>query len=479
MQTSATQLWQLDAAELAALIRHGQVSSREAMRSALDRIHAVNPAVNAVVRVLEEEAMAAADAADVARARGDRLGPLHGVPVTTKINVDQAGLPTDNGVPELKDFIAPVDGPVAANLKRAGAVIIGRTNSPAFAMRGHTDNALHGPTLNPWNPQATPGGSSGGAGVAAAVGLGTIAQGNDIGGSIRWPAYCNGVLGLRPTTGRVAHINPSAPAGRSLGAQLMAVNGPLARSVRDLRLALEVMSAPDLRDNRWTPVPLELPPPTHPLKVALVTSSQGPAVQPAVWAAVRQAGRYLQAAGYQVEEVEIPFLHATSELWHAIGVTEQFHVLGPMIRRYSDPGIRDFLEPWWELRPPLDLPGYLAALARRDALMHEWQMFHQDYPIVVMPSSPQRPVPAGIDVQGLEGTRLMLEALYFQLTLPVIGQPGLAVPVGMDGDLPMGVQLVAARWREDLLLQAAEVIEACEGVRRPIDPRPAPAVAAD
>ena len=177
--------------------------------------------------------------------------------------------------------------------------------------------------------------------------------------------------------------------------------------------------------------------------------------------------------------MEIPFLHATSELWHAIGVTEQFHVLGPMIRRYSDPGIRAFLEPWWELRPPLDLPGYLAALARRDALMHEWQMFHQDYPIVVMPSSPQRPVPACIDVQGLEGTRLMLEALYFQLTLPVIGQPGLAVPVGMDGDLPMGVQLVAARWREDLLLQAAEVIEACEGVRRPIDPRPAPAVAAD
>jgi amidase len=119
-------------------------------------------------------------------------------------------------------------------------------------MRGHTDNALHGPTLNPWNPQATPGGSSGGAGVAAAVGLGTIAQGNDIGGSIRWPAYCNGVLGLRPTTGRVAHINPSAPAGRSLGAQLMAVNGPLARSVRDLRLALEVMSAPDRRPCPWS-----------------------------------------------------------------------------------------------------------------------------------------------------------------------------------------------------------------------------------
>jgi len=168
MQTSATQLWQLDAVETAALIRHGQVSSREAVKSALDRTRAVNPAVNAVVRLLEEEALAAADAADAARARGELLGPLHGVPVTTKINVDQAGLPTDNGVPELKNFIAPVDGPVAANLKRAGAVIIGRTNSPAFAMRGHTDNALHGPTLNPWNPQATPGGSSGGAGVAAA-----------------------------------------------------------------------------------------------------------------------------------------------------------------------------------------------------------------------------------------------------------------------------------------------------------------------
>ena len=470
MTPSATELWQLDAFELARLIRHGRVSSREVTESALARTRAVNPAVNAVVLLLEEHALATADAADAAQARGEPLGALHGVPVTTKINVDQAGVPTDNGAPPLKDLVSAVDGPVVANLKRAGAVIIGRTNSPAFAMRGHTDNALHGATLNPWDRSVTPGGSSGGAGVAAAVGIGTIAQGNDIGGSIRWPAYCCGVLGLRPSPGRVSHFNPTAPAARPLSSQIMAVNGPLARSVRDLRLGLDVMSARDVRDNRWTPVPIHLPPPPRPMRVALVTHCEGPVVAPAGWHAVRQAGRHLQSAGYRVEEVSPPDLHAVSELWHPIGVTEQFHMLGPRLQGGGDPGIGAFLDAWWQLRPPSDLRGYLTALAERDALMHRWQMFFEDYPLVVMPSAPQPSLPAGIDVQGLEGAQRMLDALYFQFTLPVLGLPGIAVPVGSEGGLPMGVQLVAARWREDLLLDAAEVIESFEGIRRPIDP---------
>jgi amidase len=471
MLTSADDLWRLDAVALAELIRTGRASAREVTEAALARLHAVNPAVNAITLALDAEALAAADACDAARARGDALGPLAGVPVTTKCNVDQSGLPTDNGVPLLKNLIAKTDSPVVAALRRAGAVIIGRTNTPAFSMRGHTDNALHGATLNPWNRGATPGGSSGGAGAATAVGIGTIAHGNDIGGSIRWPAYCNGVVGLRPSYGRVARTNDTAPMGRPMSSQLMAVDGPLARTVRDVALGFEVMAARDMRDNRWSPVPLRLEPPKRPIRVALVTQSEGPSVSAANLAAVRTAGRYLAAAGYAVEEVMPPDLHAVSELWHAIGTTEQAALLGPRLAEAGDPGIVTFMEAWWSMKPPRDLAGYMHAFIERDALLHRWTLFLEDYPIIVMPSSTERPVPAGIDVAGVDGARRMIDAIYFQLTLPVLGLPGLAVPVGMDGDLPMGVQLAGPRWREDLLLEAGAVIEAHEGVRQPIDPR--------
>jgi amidase len=168
--------------------------------------------------------------------------------------------------------------------------------------------------------------------------------------------------------------------------------------------------------------------------------------------------------------VSPPDLHAASELWHAFGVTEQQVFLGPRLAQAGDPGIEAFLHAWWAFKPPRDFQGYMRAYLERDALLQAWVLFFERYPIVVMPSSTERPLPAGIDVQGPEGTRRMIDALYFQLALPVLGLPGLAVPVGMDGDLPMGVQLVAARWREDLLFDAGEAIEAFEGVRLPIDP---------
>ena len=178
-------LWRLDGGALAGLIRTGKVSAREAVASHLHRLHAVKPHINAVVRTLDEQALAEADAADRARRAGEALGPLHGLPVTTKVNSDQAGLPTDNGVPLYKDLIATEDSPQVGSLRRAGAIVIGRTNTPAFSMRGMTENALHGATLNPWDPAVTCGGSSGGAGASLAAGIGVIAQGNDIGGSIR------------------------------------------------------------------------------------------------------------------------------------------------------------------------------------------------------------------------------------------------------------------------------------------------------
>jgi len=468
-----TEPWQWDATCVAHAVTNGLVSAREVTLSVLERLHQTNGAINAVVRALDAEALETAQAVDAARARGESLGPLAGVPVTTKVNVDQAGLPTDNGVPLLKDLIATRDAPVVAALREAGAVIIGRTNTPGYSMRGHTDNALHGATLNPWNRALTPGGSSGGAGAAVATGIGAIGHGNDIGGSIRWPAYCNGVVGLRPSPGRVARINDTAPPGRPLSTQLMAVDGPLARSVRDVRLAFEVMATrPDVRDNRWTPVPIRLPRPKGPIGVALVTRSDGPAVDPACWAAVRQAGRHLESAGYRVEEVQPPDMRAASELWSALGTTEQSLFLGPKLAQSGDPGIASFLGHWWALRPPRDLPGYLQAHVERDALLQRWLVFLETWPIVIMPASIDVPPIAGLDVQGAEGARAMIDALYFQLMLPVLGLPGLALPIDLGGAMPQGVQVFGARWREDLLLDAGQVIEAHEGARLPIDPRP-------
>ncbi|HYZ34477.1 MAG TPA: amidase family protein, partial [Crenalkalicoccus sp.] len=230
-----TELWRLTASDLAGRIARREISAVEATRSALDRLAAVNPRINAVVQEMPEQALAAAHAVDSAIAAGQAPGPLAGVPVTVKVNADQKGFATTNGLRIQKDVIAEQDNPVVANLRRAGAVIIGRTNTPAFSLRWFTRNSLHGATRNPRDPAITPGGSSGGAAAACAAGIGAVAHGTDIGGSVRYPAYACGIHGLRPTLGRIPAWNPASPE-RGIGAQMMAVSGPLARSVADLRL---------------------------------------------------------------------------------------------------------------------------------------------------------------------------------------------------------------------------------------------------
>ena len=182
------ELWRLDAVDLAAGIRRRQFSAREATEQVLARIESVNPRINALPDVMADEARAAADAADRALAAGLAPGLLHGVPVTVKVNVDTAGRATTDGIVALKANLARSDSPVVANLRGAGAVIVGRSNTPAFSLRWFTDNDLHGRTLNPFDPAVTPGGSSGGAAAAVATGMGPIAHGNDYGGSIRYPA---------------------------------------------------------------------------------------------------------------------------------------------------------------------------------------------------------------------------------------------------------------------------------------------------
>ena len=230
-------LWRLPATEIAAAVKSKKVSATEVAKSALARLDAVNPAINAVVDHRPEDVLAQADLVDAAIARNEAMGPLAGVPVTVKANIDQEGYANTNGLKLQRDNIARDNSPVIDNLRKSGAVILGRTNCPAFSYRWFTTNLVHGDTKNPRDPGITPGGSSGGAGSAVAAGIGHIAHGTDIAGSIRYPAYACGVHGLRPTVGRVAARNASVPEWR-IAPQNSAVSGPLARTIGDLRVAL-------------------------------------------------------------------------------------------------------------------------------------------------------------------------------------------------------------------------------------------------
>ncbi|MFL5075500.1 MAG: amidase, partial [Microvirga sp.] len=298
------EIWRWSAVETARAIRERRITAEAVTQAHIARMADANPALNAVVVDLSQSALKTARAADRAQAAGEPVGPLHGVPVTIKINIDIEGQANSNGVPGLAHMIAPADAPVTANFRKAGAVILGMTNTPEFSLRGFTDNPLHGQTLNPWDPAITCGGSSGGAGASVARGIGAIAHGNDIGGSLRWPAFCNGVCTIRPTLGRVPAFNPSAPVERPPMAQLMSVQGPLCREVADVRLALAAMSQRDPRDPWWVPAPLEGPPvPRRVLKAKIPADME---TDPEVMALVDQAAGYLAVAGYEIVEAEVP-----------------------------------------------------------------------------------------------------------------------------------------------------------------------------
>lgn len=466
-----TELWKLDASEIADGVRTRRWSSREAVESCLARLHAVNASINAVVDPLEGPAREAADAADRAVAAGAQLGPLHGVPITLKINVDMAGRPTSNGIVALRDAIATENSPVVDNLLRAGAIVIGRTNTPAFSMRWFTDNALHGRTLNPWDASATPGGSSGGASAAVAAGIGAIAHGNDFAGSVRYPAYCTGVYGLRPSFGRVPAFLPSAAEERALSAQLMSVQGPLARSVRDLRLALTAMAAGDVRDPWWVPAPLRGPAPARPLRVAFTVASAGVTARPEVVDAVRTAARWLADAGYAVEEVEAPDMAEAAALWDTIAQGEALHFVADAVERMGDDGMRTAFRYMSASTPRLDALGHMKALARRSTLLRRWLRFMETWPLVLTPVSAEPAFPQGLDVESQDAMNRVLRAQGPQFFVPLLGLPAVSAPTGMAGSVPVGVQLIGQRFREDLVLDAAEVIEARTSVRTPIDPR--------
>ncbi len=464
------ELWRWDAVDLAAAIRTRRIGSREATHAVLERLAAVNPAVNAVTVLLADQALAAADRADAAVRRGDALGPLHGVPVVIKENVDQEGTATANGVPAFKDVIATTDSPPVANWKRAGAVIVGRTNTPAFSLRWDTDNELRGRTYNPWSRGRTPGGSSGGTAAALAAGITPLGHGNDLGGSIRYPAYCCGVAGIRPTLGRVPAYNQTAAEERPPGTQLMSVQGPLARRVRDVRLGLAAMCARDPRDPWWAPAPLAGEPVARPIRIALTVDPAKQGVHADVAAAVRDAGNALAAAGYAVEEVEPPDVAGVAATWTTICINEMRHVNQPWIRKYGGAAINRSLDLTLAAVPDVDLDGYMKALMARAKHVRDWTLFMDRYPLVVGPVSTEPPFEIGFDTTSAERHAEVNRAQRLLVAVNLLGLPAVAVPTGVAGGLPLGVQIIGSRYREDLCLDAAEVVEAQRPLVTPIDP---------
>jgi amidase len=463
-------LWRLDAVEIAELIRIGAISSREVVTSCLARLDAVNPSVNAVVVPMHEEALANAVAADAARARGEALGPLHGVPLTVKINTDQAGWPNDHGVVAYKDIIAHEDAPVVSHLRGAGAIIIGRTNSPCFGMRWFTGNALHGETRNPWDIDKTPGGSSGGAAAAVAVGIGPIGQGNDIAGSVRYPAYCCGLAGLRPSLGRIPAFSPTSKTPMALAAQYMAVQGPIARRVEDVRLAFDVMAQPHPRDPRVMAIGA-YPAPRRPLKAAIVPHPAGGSTHPAAMEAVRRAGRALAAAGYIVEEQAPPELDYAAKLWGDIAGPDTLALLEPLVEAYGDEGIRHGVKYWRGAWPERDPAVTLTALAQRFRLLRLWGEFFDTCSVLITPTCTQPPFEWNEDVRDQASTDRIIEAQRAMLAISVLGLPGLSVATGLHEGLPAGVQIVAAPYREDLCFDAGMIIQTHHPMPTPIDPR--------
>lgn len=463
-----SELWSWTAGELATAIAAGRISSREATESALARMAAVNPALNAVVDGLEGEAMDAARAADTALARGENLGPLHGVPVTVKINTDYKGRATTNGVRAYADLIAPEDGAVVRNLRSSGAVMIGRTNAPCYSMRWFTENELHGATLNPHDPGITPGGSSGGAGSAVAAGIGAMAHGNDIGGSVRYPAYCCGVYGLRPTSGIAAAFNPTQMAERMIASQMMAVQGPLARSVEDIRRAMAVFARPDPRDIWQVPMP-EIADP-GPCRVALLAEHGDCAIDPAVTQAIRRAAEILSDRGYVIEEIPIPSLIEAADLWRVIMVNEMRIGLGPLIEQNGDAAMQYAYNALASGVPELSKAEFLTTFAQRSRLLRQWQLLFTTHPLVLTANAWQRPLAVGADLKTGDNFDSYYRELSPTTALPILGLPGMTVPVIDGPGFPLGVQLIAGRFAENRLYAAAAAIEQANGRLAPVTP---------
>jgi len=454
-----------DATELARRIRHRELSPVEVMRAHLERISAINPKLNAVV-TLADDAMDKARDAEQAIVKGEVSGPLHGVPFTCKDSFDTAGVRTTRGSKLFEHRIAERDATAVARIKDAGGILLGKTNTPEFTLWWETDNRVFGRTNNPWNPDLIPGGSSGGEAAALVTGLSALGVGSDVGGSIRMPAHYCGVVGFKPTHGRV----PLTGLFPEVLLRTMHV-GPLARTVRDAALAVQVMSGPDGVDPWCVPVePLGMPGhATAPLRLHVGWLADGvfAPVDPEVRAVVEKAANALRLAGCSVEHVTLPVLEETEAL--AIpgitGTPEAVHYFAPMTRGWeydlSAVMARRLSGPWPNLRE------YARRMADWETLRRGMMAYFSTYDLLLCPTLPTPAYPHGlreltIDNTTIKARRKLVTVVPWNLT----GSPALALPFGLSADgLPIGVQLVGRHFEESVVLQAAMALEEASPVR--------------
>lgn len=465
-----SEIWQLSATELAQRMARRELSSAEVVDAHLARIDAVNPALNAVVKILADEARAAAAVADRRLAAGEAVGPLHGVPFTVKENIDMAGLPTTWGVPALAKAVVPADAPVVERMRAAGAIPIGRTNLPDMALRVHTDSSLHGLTRNPWHPGRTAGGSSGGEAAALASGMSPIGLGNDIGGSLRNPANACGIASIRPSAGRVPDAGYVPAEDRMLAVQLMNVQGPMARRVADVRLGLRVLMGAHPRDPWSIDAPFDGPVLARPIRVAVLPEPPGGSTDPKVAATVRRAAEALADAGYVVEEISPPRYADAVNCW-ARFIMGDFGSVLAMLSPMMGADAMAFLDGFNAAVPPLaDVAAWSQLMVERDGIARAWSTFMADRPLLLSPTWTQLPFEHGFDSATPAGAAATKELPVVPANL--LGLPSACVPAGRDETtgLPIGVLITGRRLREDLCLEAAEAIEARLGVATPIDP---------
>jgi amidase len=462
------ELWQESATTLADMIRSGASTSREIIEAHLERIEAVNPLVNAVVEVRPDEVRREADAADAAVKAGTTLGPLHGVPFTIKINLDVAGYSTSEGTVVLKDFMATEDAPTVERMRASGAVALARTNMPDLGLRVNTVSALYGATHNPWRHGLTAGGSSGGEGAAIASGMSPIGLGNDIGGSLRNPAYACGIASIKPSRGRVPHRNPSSAIDQAINGQVMLAEGVLARHVGDVRRGLEVIMGAHWRDPQSIDAPLKGR--EVPRRVALVPTPSGGTTDPSVAEGVRVAGRALEAAGYEVEEIEPPMLFESYLAWSELQLTSMT-MTAPLLDLLLGEDAKRFIELVDVGFPPATPESMFVMHQSRWRVASAWRQFMTDYSLVVGPTWTQPPFALDFDIVDADSALKVIEMIRFVLPANLLGLPAVCVPTGVVNGLPTGAQIIGELLREDLCLDAAQVVEESVGVLTPIDPR--------
>ncbi len=447
------------ATKLAKSIRAKEISSREAVDAYLKRIDDVNPLLNAVVQLSAETAYEEALAADEMLARGEISGPLHGVPMTLKDSFDSAGIVSTGGTMGRKGYIPSRDAAILSRLRGAGAVLLGKTNTPELTLSYDTNNLIHGQTNNPHDPARGPGGSSGGAAAIVAAGGCAFDMGSDYGGSLRYPAHCCGITTIKPTSGRVPRTGHILPFGGVLDSFQQV--GPMARYVEDLELILPVISGPDWIDPSIVPMPLGRSADVEIGKLRVAFHTDNGIIAPSVETAelVRKAAGLLEREGAMVEEVRPAGIDQTYDIMMGLLSADG----GASVRRLlTEAGTREHTLPWLDFAEPVDA-------ARFDMVIQEWYgyrsrmlSFFKDYDLILCPVNADPALPHG-SIQD------DLRAFSYTMAFNLTGWPVSVVRAGASPDgLPIGIQIVAQPWREEVSLAAAKFLEkVLEGFRPP------------